>query len=95
MFIQLVFIPEPKRDLMLIEKSRALLPPLLEILDRHLASREYLVGERFTLGDLNASSVVNLTAAVQYDVSGYAALGRWLARVKDRPAFQRFSAIEP
>ncbi|MFN7953663.1 MAG: glutathione S-transferase family protein [bacterium] len=95
MFIQLVFVPEAKRDHDLIEKSRAALPPLLAILERHLSSRDFMVGDRFTLGDLHVASVANLTGAVQYDLADHPAIRRWLERCKERPAFQRFAALDP
>ncbi len=95
LFIQLVFVPEAKRDAGVIERSRAALPPLLAILERHLASRDFVVGDRFTLGDLHVASVANLTAAVQYDLAAYPAIQRWLERCKARPAFQRYAALEP
>ncbi len=94
-FIQLVFVPEAKRDLGVIEKARAALPPLLGILDRHLAGREWMVGDAFTLADLHVASVANLTLAVEYDMTSYAAIQSWLDRCKARPAFQRSAALEP
>lgn len=94
MFIQLVFVPEPKRDLGVIERARALLPPLLEILDRHLAGREYLVTDRFTVGDLNVASVVSICGSVGHDLSSFASLGAWLRRATARPAHHRYMALE-
>lgn len=94
MFIQLVFVPEPKRDIGVIERARALLPPLLEILDRHLAGRDYLVTDRFTVGDLNVASVVSICGSVGHDLTPYGSLDGWLARCRMRPAHQRYAALE-
>ncbi|MBK7973947.1 MAG: glutathione S-transferase family protein [Deltaproteobacteria bacterium] len=95
MFIQLVFVPEPKRDHGVIERARALLPPLLEILDRHLASREYLVADRFTVADLNVASVVSICGSVGHELTPYRAVDAWLARCKARPAHERYAALDP
>lgn len=94
MFIQLVFVPEPKRDHAAVERARTLLPPLLEILDRHLAQREFLVADRFTVGDLNVASVASICGSVGFDLTPYGSLDGWLARCRMRPAHQRYAALE-
>lgn len=81
------FLPEAQRDAALVEKSRAELPRYLEVLEKGLTGHEYLVGDRFTVADVNVASVLGLA------IMGKVELGpntmAWLTRMNARPAFQR------
>ncbi|WP_299182608.1 glutathione S-transferase family protein [uncultured Neptuniibacter sp.] len=92
-FIQLVFVPEPKRDASIIESSFEKLPPLLSTLESSLADKTYLVTERFTLADLNVSFVVAICDAVRYDLSEYPNINAWRERIGEREETQRYQAL--
>ncbi len=92
-FIQLVFVPEPNRDLALIEKSKAKIPGLLSVLDSALANKTYLVGNEFTLADLNVASVVSICSAIQYDTSEYKNIQAWLGKIATRPSFMKYNEL--
>lgn len=92
-FIQLVFVPEDKRDLKLIEKSKGKLPNLLSILNSSLEGKKYLVAERFSLADLNTASVVSICEHLEIDLSEYKNIQSWRGALSDRPAFQRFQKL--
>jgi glutathione S-transferase len=62
---------------------------LLEILDRHLRGRTWMVGESFTLVDLHLAGGMMWIARLGIDTSGLPDLDAWLARAKDRPALAR------
>lgn len=89
MFIQIVFIPEERRDLDLIERSRKAAEPLLHILDAKLAGQQYLVGNRFTLADLHVSSVAMVNFAIHNDISKFKNLSQWLTTCTNRPACKK------
>ncbi len=89
-FIQMVFVPEDRRDLEKIEKSRAKLPALLETLDKELSHHKYLTGNEFTLADLNTASVVHVSKHIKYDLSTYTNIQRWLELISERGAYKRF-----
>jgi glutathione S-transferase len=57
-----------------------------KVLDAHLRERSYLMGERFTVADLNVSSVMLLIYTAGIDVSPWPAMKEWLARCLERPA---------
>ncbi len=61
----------------------------LEVLDKHLSNNKYMVGEVFTLADLNLASVINVGMSLQYDISSYTHIERWMTVMKKRPAFVR------
>jgi glutathione S-transferase len=64
---------------------KALARPL-SLLNGHLASREYLLGSRFTLADLNVASVLSMALAAKYDLGAYPNVQQWLGRCMARPA---------
>lgn len=87
--IQEHFVPADKRDAALIEKCQKQLPHLMEILNNDLASKKFLVGNRFTLADLNVASVVNICMGLKMDISHWKNLANWMSSMKERPAFQK------
>ena len=93
LFIQLVFVPEERRDQAKMDAAREKLAPLNAILDAHLAARGQMVGHGFTLADLNVASVALLNERVGIDLSGYPNLKSWLEKTLDRPARMRVEAL--
>jgi glutathione S-transferase len=67
----------------------ALLDAPFKVLDAELAAREYLMGDRFTVADLNVASVLLWTRLAQIDLAAYPALAGWLGRCTQRPALAR------
>lgn len=92
-FIQLVFVPEPKRDASTIEKSFEKLPPLLSTLNNSLADKTYLVAERFTLADLNTSFVVAICDEVKFDLAEYTHIQQWRERIAEQDSAKRYMAL--
>ena len=69
---------------------------LLDVLDRHLASRRYLCGDAYTIADManvawyGALVLDNLYEAAEFlDVASYANVVRWASEIRARPAVQR------
>jgi len=60
----------------------------VEILDKSLSGREWLVGSEFTIADLNAASVISGAVMVKIDITEFGNVQRWLAAINSRPAFQ-------
>ena len=54
------------------------------VLDGGLAERPYLLGNDFTVADLNVAAVIS--RAIDMDLSATPRLGDWLNRCLDRPA---------
>jgi glutathione S-transferase len=84
-------LPEGDRDPKRLESSRATAAELITLLDRSLGKSEHLVGDRFTLADVNAGSVVNIAKFIGL-LAGAPAANAWLERLRARPAFQRAAA---
>ncbi len=92
-FIQLVFVPEEKRDMKIIETSKEKLPNLLKVLEVSLTDSRFLASNEFSLADLNTASVVAICEYINYDISDYKNINKWLGAISERPAFQRFKDL--
>ncbi|WP_374571853.1 glutathione S-transferase family protein [Phenylobacterium sp.] len=58
----------------------------LNALDRTLGGRAWLVGERFTIADLNVAGVLSPSRAARLDLTPYAHVRGWLDACYSRPA---------
>lgn len=76
------------------ETKKALmeLPQWLGILNSQLMGKDYMVGERFTLADLNLLSVVQSAAFISYSLSDFPEIERWQARLMERAALKKIMA---
>jgi glutathione S-transferase len=81
--------PETERDPKAVDAARQQLPAYLDVLNRALHGKEYLVGNRFTVADINAASVIGLSSFVGVDLGAYADAQAWLSRVQARPSFAK------
>src|SRR6185312_3493541 len=79
-----VRLPPAERDGAKREEALKVLAAPFKVLDRALAGRTYLVGEDFTVADLNVAAVVS--RAVDMDLAAVPNLKAWLARCLARPA---------
>ena len=67
--------------------SRLLKRPF-EILNTHLSTRDYLVGDRFTVADLNAAEICRYAMTEKVLTDANPQVVAWYERCHDRPAFQ-------
>jgi glutathione S-transferase len=59
-----------------------------EILNEHLASQDYLVGNRFTVADLNVAEIVRYAMTEKELTDANPNVMAWYERCHDRPAFR-------
>lgn len=59
----------------------------LEVLDAHLASRPFLVADRYTIADIAVYAYAHVAGEAGIDTSRYRHFERWLERVREQPAF--------
>lgn len=67
--------------------AAALARPLAR-LDAHFAAHDFLIGDRFTVADINLAEVLRYAQAHPTLLAGYPTLDRWLKACQARPAFQ-------
>ena len=86
-----VRLPPADRDPQRLAEALAVLAPPFRVLDGALADRPYLLGDDFTVADLNVAAVIS--RAVDMDLSGRPRLRDWLGRCLERPAARAARAL--
>jgi glutathione S-transferase len=59
------------------------------VLDGALAGRSFLLGDSFTIADLNVAAVLSWASFVGLDLSSFANAKRWFEACLGRPAADR------
>jgi len=57
----------------------------LTAMESHLASRTFLVGERYSIADISLYAYTHVAAEGGFDLGRYPAISRWLERVAAQP----------
>lgn len=87
-FNRIVYPPE-KRDEALAKASEEKLQRPLGVLDAHLARSAYLLGDAFSVADLNVAGVMYASWFFKIDYSRRPHVKAWLDRCFERPAALR------
>jgi glutathione S-transferase len=82
---------EADRDPQRLAEALKVLERPLKVLDGALAGRSYLLGEDFTVVDLNVAAVIS--RAIDMDMSATPRVGEWLKRCLERPAARAAQAL--
>ena len=85
--VQNLFVPADRKRPDRVEDARNALAAPLKVLNAHLKDRPYLLGSQFTIADLNLAGILLLANVVQFDVSPYPDVKKWLDACLGRPAF--------
>ena len=87
-----MFLPADQRDAKVADAAIAKLQGPFGVLDRHLAGRKHVLGDQYSVADVNLASVLSWAPLVGIDLSGFPALGKWLTECSARPAAQKATA---
>lgn len=79
-------LPEDKRDAALADQCEKELGRPLRVLDAACAASPYLLGEHFTVADLNVASILSWARPARIDLSGVPKMADWFRRCAERPA---------
>ena len=91
--IQKFFVPKDKQDQATIDQaSKGLIRPLT-VLDHALQESDYLLGENFSVADLNVAGVMLLLKAVKFDFDPFQKVSTWIDKCHARPALERARAL--
>ena len=82
-------LPEFARDASYAERDELLLKKPLGVLDGALAGHDYLVGNSFTVGDLNVASILVWGKMARLNLLNYPEVARWFDACLARPAYGR------
>jgi glutathione S-transferase len=88
-FVHRVMLPEAQRSAAVADAGEQKLQRPLAVLDRELGKRRFLLGDRFTLADLNVASVLAIAPIARIDLAKFPNVQRWLAACTDRPAARK------
>jgi glutathione S-transferase len=87
-----VRLPPAERNAALREEALNVLTGPFTVLNAALAERPYLLGDEFTVADLNVAAVIS--RAIDMDLSAQPRLKDWLARCLGRPAARTALALK-
>ena len=87
-----VRLPPAERDAGKRDEALAVLVAPFRVLDAAVAQSQYLLGDDFTVADLNVAAVIS--RAVDMDLSAVPKLKAWLERCLDRPAARAALALK-
>jgi glutathione S-transferase len=81
-----LILPPEQRDAAVCEAAEAQLQAPMRVLDDALAGREFLLGDSFSVADLNVAAVFAWAVPAKLDLSEFPNLSRWLMACVSRPA---------
>jgi glutathione S-transferase len=87
-----VRLPPAERDGIKRNEALKVLVAPFKVLDVAVAEQKYLLGNNFTVADLNVAAVIS--RAVDMDLSAIPNLKAWLTRCLDRPAARKALALK-
>jgi glutathione S-transferase len=88
-----LFLPADQRDEKAIQNATESLKAPLKVLDDQLKTRPHLLGNDFSVADLNAAAVLSFALLVKLDMSATPAAQAWLQKCIGREANQRVRAL--
>jgi glutathione S-transferase len=86
-----VRLPPEDRDPQRLNEALKVIAAPFKVLDGALAARPYLLGEEFTVADLNVAAVIS--RAIDMDLAATPHVGDWLRRCLGRPAARAALAL--
>ena len=78
----------------IIDNATEQLQRPLEVLNKHLSDADYLLGNTFTVADLNLAGVMLLMQMMKFDLSNHTNVSDWLSRCYSREALKRAQALD-
>jgi glutathione S-transferase len=87
-------LPEAERDAALADDSERQLGRPLMVLDAAVAAQPYLLGEHFTVADLNVASILSWARPARIDLSHVPKMADWFKRCAERPAAREARALQ-
>lgn len=79
-------LPSEQRDPQKVARNTGILQQPFAVLEQALAETDYLLGDHFSLADLNVAAVLSWARAARMQLGDYPRLQAWLKRCTSRPA---------
>jgi glutathione S-transferase len=78
--------PENERDPAMVEQVRKAYRKPLDVLEGHLSENDYVLGERFTVADINLAATLTPAARTGFDLTTHPKVDAWVKACIGRPA---------
>ena len=65
----------------------------LKVLEQHLSKNQYILGDRFTVADVNVAGVMSMSRMIDFDYSAYPNVKKWFEACMARPALAASAAL--
>ena len=88
-FWNLIRTAPEKRDMKAVEEGRAQSAKLLEVLEKNLASKSYVAGNAFTMGDIPIGCEVQRWMRVPIERPAFPRVQAWFDRLRERAPFRQ------
>jgi glutathione S-transferase len=89
-----VLLPEAQRDPKAVERAKEALKRPLGAIDKFLGTREYLLGSKFSVADLNMAAIAGALVRFGVDLNPYPKFKAWLEKCRARPGQQAASQAQ-
>jgi len=89
-----LFLPAEQRSTKAIADATESLKAPLNVIAGKLAGHQYLLGNDFTIADINLAGVMSMGMFAQFDYSIAPATAAWLGRCLARPAYQKSAKMK-
>jgi glutathione S-transferase len=80
--------PEERRDAAAADEAERALAAPLKVLDAAVTATPYLIGNKFTVADLNVASILAWARQARVNLAAFPRAEAWLKACHDRPAAQ-------
>ncbi|MBI3783230.1 MAG: glutathione S-transferase family protein [Deltaproteobacteria bacterium] len=87
-FMNTVMLPEEQRSAKAVEEAKKSFTTIAAVLEQALAGRSFLLGDQFSAADVMVGSTLGW-AQFMGVLEGHPTLQAYVARLSERPAFQR------
>ena len=91
-FWNLVRVEPDKRDMKLVEESRAKMADNLKMVEKNLSGRDYMAGATLTVGDIPMGVALHRWFLLPIERPDYPRIAAYYERLKKRPAFAQHCA---
>jgi glutathione S-transferase len=89
-----IFLPPDQRDEKAVTQAMEAIKAPLKVLDDTVKAHQYLLGNDFTIADLNVSAVMSFALIAKVDFSAVQAAQAWLNKCLGREANARVRALK-
>ena len=93
LFLQRIILPEEKRDPQAEETAIETINRPIGVLENILSKNDYVLGNTFTIADLNLVSIFTLNDIVKITMENFTRTEGWIEKCKARPAYKKMASL--